>query len=241
MKKKKTIIIGTGNFAMMLYDFITYDSDYEVTAFTVNKAYMPDICSLQGLPVVPFEEVMGNYPPSEYSAMIGIGYPDLNRVRERMYLEAKRLGYECASYVGSKSMIWRNSSIGENCIIMDGACVEYDVKIGNNVVMWPLSSVGHQSIIGDNCWLSGGCHVSGLCKVGKNTFFGVNSSVKGNTHVADFTMIGANVYINQDTKEFGVFYSQPGKDMLKDASEDDRERLQSVMIGLQEKSDKKDK
>ena len=53
-EKEKLIIIGAGEFAEIAYEYFTYDSHYEIVAFSVEKDYIKNK-NLLGLPVVPFE------------------------------------------------------------------------------------------------------------------------------------------------------------------------------------------
>ena len=56
MNKEKLIIVGDSAFAEIAYEYFTYDSDYEVVAFSVEKAYLKRN-RLFGLPAVPFEDL----------------------------------------------------------------------------------------------------------------------------------------------------------------------------------------
>ena len=40
--KKKLVIVGAGEFAEIAYEYFTYDSDYEVVGFAVEKAYIKE-------------------------------------------------------------------------------------------------------------------------------------------------------------------------------------------------------
>ncbi|NYC52753.1 FlaA1/EpsC-like NDP-sugar epimerase [Clostridium beijerinckii] len=55
-KNKKLIIIGDSAFAQIAYEYFTYDSDYEVVAFSVEKDYLKDE-EMLGLPVIPLEDI----------------------------------------------------------------------------------------------------------------------------------------------------------------------------------------
>ena len=42
LKNKKLVIIGAGETANLAYEYFTYDSEYEVVAFSVNKEYLKE-------------------------------------------------------------------------------------------------------------------------------------------------------------------------------------------------------
>ena len=117
-KKDKIIIVGDGEFAEIAYEYFTYDSPYEVVAFAVEEKYI-NKSKLFNLPVVKFEEISNIYPPEEYKIFTAITFTQFNRVRIRLYNEAKKKGYKFVSYISSRSFVWRNVEIGENCFILD--------------------------------------------------------------------------------------------------------------------------
>ncbi|EMK6691723.1 sugar O-acyltransferase, partial [Vibrio cholerae] len=63
MKNKKLVIIGAGELARIAFEYFTYDSSYDVFAFSVNKEFI-ESSEINGIPVVEFEELERIYPPS---------------------------------------------------------------------------------------------------------------------------------------------------------------------------------
>src|SRR4030095_10659842 len=153
------------------------------------------------LPVTDFEDIERRYPPADYQAFAAVSYTQLNRVRAKLYQEAKRKGYQFVSYVSSRAFVCRNVEIGENCFIMENNVLQYSVRVGNNVVLWSGNHVGHQTVIKDNVFISSHVVVSGYCEVGENCFLGVNSSIANNIKIAKDCLIGMGAVINRDTEE----------------------------------------
>jgi len=207
---EKIVIIGDGETAELAYEYFTHDSPHEVVAFSVEKEYAKK-GKLFNLPVVHFEEIEKLYDPAEHKAFAAISYTKLNRVRTRLYLAAKRKGYQFVSYVSSKAFVWRNVEIGENCFIMENNVLQYAVRIGNNVVLWSGNHVGHQSTIKDNCFISSHVVISGYCEIGENCFLGVNSCLANNLKIAKDCLIGMGAVVNKDTEEGKVYRGNPAK------------------------------
>ena len=197
---KKLVIIGSGETALIAYEYFTYDSEYEVVAFSVNEQFLEEE-ELYGLPVVAFEMVQQVYPPSEYEAFVAISSGKLNRNRAKVFYEAKEKGYQLASYLSSNAFIWRNVEIGENCFIFEGNNIQPFVKIGNNVTLWSGNHIGHNTIINDHCFISSHCVISGFCKIREYCFLGVNSTIENNTEIAKDNFLGAGVLIQKNTLE----------------------------------------
>lgn len=207
---QKIVIVGDGETAELAYEYFTHDSPHEVVAFSVERDYRKKD-ELFGLPVIDFELIEDRFPPAAHRAFVAVSYVKLNRVRARLFAEAKRKGYALTSYVSSRAFVWHNVEIGENCFIFENNVVQYGVKIGNNVVLWSGNHVGHQTVIKDNVFISSHVVVSGYCEVGENCFLGVNSSVANNVKIAKDCLIGMGAVIHKDTEERKVYVGNPGK------------------------------
>ena len=208
MSKVNLVIVGDGETAELAYEYFTYDSNFKVVAFSVEKAYLTKDC-LFGLPVLPFENIECLYDPGKYEMFIAVSFIGLNRVRFRLYNIAKSKGYKLASYVSSKAFVWRNVTIGDNCFILENNILQYNVKIGNNVILWSGNHVGHRSIISDNCFIASQVTISGYCEVGENSFVGVNACIAPTVKIAKDCVIGAGAVVLQSTFAGLVYVGNP--------------------------------
>lgn len=190
IKTRKLIIVGDSSFAEIAYEYFKYDSVYDVVAFSVEKEYLKQT-SLFGLPVVPFEELTQTYNPQHYDIFVATVYKQLNRLRTRLYLQAKEWGYGIASYISSKAFVWPNAQIGEHCFIFENNVVQPFVKLGTNVVLWSGNHIGHHSVIRDNCFMASHVVISGHCDIGENCFFGVNCTVADQVKIENDCILGA--------------------------------------------------
>lgn len=197
---QKLIIVGDSYFAEVAYEYFTHDSEYEIVAFSVEQAYIKRT-TLFDLPIVPFETLDVHYQPSEHKFFVAIVYTQLNRLRARLYQEAKGKGYSPASYVSSSAFVWSNCEIGEHCFIFEENVIQPFVKIGSNVVLWSGNHIGHHSRIKDHCFISSHVVISGLCEIGANCFMGVNSTVADTVKVGRNCLIGAGALILGDVED----------------------------------------
>ena len=203
-ENKQLIIIGIGETAMLAYEYFTHDSSYTVAAFAVNKEYMNE-STLYGLPIVALEELQETHSTTEYDAFIAISSGKLNRDRTALYNELKSKGYVLASYISSKTFVWHNVEIGDNCFIFEDNTLQAFVKIGNNVTLWSGNHIGHRTVIEDNCFISSHCVISGFCEIGNSSFLGVNCTIENNIKIARDNFIGAGTLIQKNTHEKEFF------------------------------------
>ena len=107
MDDRKLIIIGLGETAQIAYEYFTHDSTYDVIAFSAHSQYINSDL-FYGCPVIAFEHIEDVYPPEGYDVFVALSSGKLNRHRSSVFLEAKHKGYTCASYVSTKSFVWKN-------------------------------------------------------------------------------------------------------------------------------------
>lgn len=201
--KSRVVIFGTGSLAQVAHFLFTHDSDHEIAAFTVNEAHLTER-ELFGLPVVPFETLEKDFPPSEFDLFVAVGYKNLNRVRAELCSQAKSKGYKLVTYVSSKCTNWAER-IGENCFIFEDNTLQPFVKVGDNVVMWSGNHIGHHSVIGDHCFITSHVVISGHVEVGRYCFFGVNATVRDSIKIGEACLIGAGSLIMKSTQDKEVF------------------------------------
>lgn len=204
MKQKKLIIFGTGDIAQIANYYFEIDSEYEVVAFTVDKEYC-NSTHFESKPLIPFETLAEKYATNEYFIFIALSYSNMNKLREKKYLEAKSKGYQLASYISSKCSYMSQFPPGENAFIFEDNTVQPFVKIGNNVTLWSGNHIGHHSIIHDHNFVSSHVVISGHCNILSYCFLGVNSTLAHKVTLAKGTLLGAGAIISKDTEENGVY------------------------------------
>ncbi|NCC20892.1 MAG: acetyltransferase [Alphaproteobacteria bacterium] len=188
---RSLVIFGAAEVASLAKFYFSHDSDYEVKAFTVDDAYVGSD-TFDGLPVVPFSEVTKKYPPGTHRMHVALSYMKLNQLRADKYAQAKEAGYELASYICSKSVVWPDLGHGDNCFVLENQTVQPGVRLGNNVMLWSGNHIGHGSVIGDHTYFASHVVVSGHCKIGQRCFLGVNATLR------DFLTVGDECFITMD-------------------------------------------
>jgi sugar O-acyltransferase (sialic acid O-acetyltransferase NeuD family) len=213
------VLVGAGEFAQIACEYFEPDSDYEVVAFSVERAYLAQT-SLAQRPVVAYETLEAAYPPAEVDVFVAIPASQLNGLRTRLYLDAKRRGYRFASYVSSRAFVWRNAELGEHCFVFEGNVIQPFVRIGNNCILWSGNHVGHRTVVHDNVFVASHAVISGYCEIGENCFVGVNATFNDHVKVAAANVIGAGALVTRDTQPGRIYvgspaHALPGKSSLE--------------------------
>jgi sugar O-acyltransferase (sialic acid O-acetyltransferase NeuD family) len=201
------LIFGAGDIARLAHFYFSTDSGHTVVAFTVDAAYR-SADTFEGLPLVPFDQVAARYPPSDYQMFVALSYAKMNQVRAAKYAEARALGYELVSYVSSRCSFLSQYPHGDNCFILEDNTIQPFVRLGSNVTLWSGNHIGHDSSIGDHCFVSSHVVVSGHVEVGSHCFLGVNATLRNNIRIAEFTLVGAGALIMKNTTPRSVFVAE---------------------------------
>jgi len=207
---KNLIIFGTGKIAEVVHYYAKEECGFNVVCFTVDKQFIKTDNFL-GLPVVPFEEVENNFPPSENLFFVAVGYHDLNKVRELKCAEAKNKGYELTSVISPNANVPKNVKTGVNCFIMPPALVHPCVTLGNNVFIFSGAVVAHHSHLKDNCWITSGCNISGNVTIGENCFLAINATIAHSVSIGKDCFIGANALIIKNLEDEKVCFAESTK------------------------------
>lgn len=204
------VLIGAGEFALIACEYFEHDSDREVVAFSVEREYIAQT-TLAGRPVVPFESLEASHPPGGFDVFVAIPASQLNRLRTRLYLDARRRGYRFATYVSSRAFVWRNADIGENTFIFEGNVIQPFVSIGANCILWSGNHVGHRTVVRENVFIASHAVISGYCDIGQSSFIGVNTTFNDHVKVAEDNLIGAGSLVTRDTEPGRIYVGSPAR------------------------------
>jgi len=204
MEKIKVIIFGIGEISQIAYYYLKEDERYEISNFTMDKEFIKEN-KFEGLSIIPFNNIEQIFPPDEFKLFIPLSYTQLNKLRERKFIEARDKGYDFVSYIHPKATISSNAKIGKNCFIFEDNTIQPYVKIEDNCILWSGNHIGHHSIIRANSFITSHVVISGGCEIGENTFIGVNATLKNHIKIGKSNVIGASSLILNNTENNKVF------------------------------------
>lgn len=213
---KDLVIVGTGDYALVAFQFLKESDQYKVVAFSEERDFIR-MQQIEGLPNFAYEDLEKKAPVNQTLLLIAIGPNKVNTVRERLYLDAKSKGYSFLTYISPKATVWDENSIGENSVIFPNCVVEPYARVGNNCVLWSGAILAHHSIVEDHCFLAPGVCISGRSTIGANSFIGINSTVRDNVKIGEKCIVGGGALIKKDLDNGGV-YSAKGTDRYNDDS-----------------------
>ena len=198
---KKIVVFGINDLAELAWFYMD-----NLEAFTVNKEYLTQN-EFHGLPVVPFEELEQYYSPSDYYLFAPIAD---NKLREKIYNEGIKKGYEFISYISPNCTNYA-SSIGKNCFILENNTLQPFTTIGDNVILWSGNHIGHHSVIEDNVFFTSHVVMSGHCYIKKGAFLGVNSTLRDGIIIGKNSIIGMGSLVTKSVPDNETWIGSPAK------------------------------
>jgi sugar O-acyltransferase (sialic acid O-acetyltransferase NeuD family) len=214
----KLVVWGAGDIARLAHFYFSTDSDHQVAAFVVDREYL-QAESFLDLPLIASDDLVRLYPPSDYRLFVAMSYGRMNRVRASKYAEAKALGYELVTYISSRCSFLTRYPAGENCFILEDNTVQPFVHIGNNVTLWSGNHIGHDSVVGDHCFISSHVVVSGHVRIDQGCFIGVNATLRNSITIGEFSLIGAGALVMKDTAPRSVYLGARAERFKKTSDE----------------------
>jgi len=206
----KVVIFGCGRGADVAARYLASDTEHEICGFTVEANYLARN-DFRGLPLVDFAQLERRFSPQEFKLFVPLGYQAMNSVRAEKYFEGKRKGYSFISYVSSKIVTHDKLNFGENCFILENSAINFDTRIGNNVVIWSACQIGDECQIDDHVWITSHAVVCGGVQLGEYSFLGANCTIADRVTVAPRTYVGAASLISKNTKEGSVYVTEGSK------------------------------
>lgn len=194
-KKIHKAIIGAGGFAKeMLADYVgTYGKELPMY---VSTQYMNDYTL--DLKDLDFDK---------YEVIVAIGNPIYRkRIVESLPFEAKFW-----THISKHALILGNVNIGEGSIVCAGTILTDNIYIGKHSHLNLLTTIGHDTYVGDYFTTAPGAKVSGNCTIRDCVYIGTNASVKEKINITDNVTVGLNAGVVKDIKESGIYVGTPCK------------------------------
>ena len=204
------IIFGLNDLAeLSLYYFnndTRYSQHYEVIGFTVNKKYNTTGMYLN-LPVWDWEDLQHNDGLEDsylFAPLIS------NNLRKQIYEEGLDKGFKFISYISSKCTNF-SKSIGKNCFILEDNTIQPFVTIGDNVIIWSGSHIGHSTQIESNVYLTSQVVISGHCHIKEGAFIGVNSCLRDGITIGKNSVVGMGSVVLKSIPDEQTWIGNPAK------------------------------
>lgn len=199
---KDLIIFGITPFSKLIEETIRHDQKRTVSAFCVNKAFLPEKRVIDKIPVVAFEKLNQLYDKNNFEILVTVGYKNMNENRRKMFALCDENGYSIASYIHS-SVRCEHVKLGRGNIILQDCILHRNSEIGEGNIFVDNTTIGHETTVGNFNFFAG-MATGGLVSIGNFCFLGMRSLICQECSVGDYTLLGAGTVLSKDSEPHTV-------------------------------------
>lgn len=207
--KKRLVIIGASGHGKVIADIAVKRNQYEEILFLDDNTAIKE-CG--GFPVVGKSSDFLNYI-EDSDFVVGIGNAKIrNRITDMLNHKSATI----ATLIHPNSSIGQNVVIGQGTVVMAGAVINSDSKIGKSCIVNTCASVDHDCVVEDYVHVAVGAHVCGTVQIGHHTWIGAGATIINNLGICPECMIGAGTVVIRDIMEKGTYVGVPVRDKWKE-------------------------
>ncbi len=129
--------------------------------------------------------------------------------------------FQFISTIHPSAQIARSVTIGKGSILMAGAIVNSDSKVGNFCIVNTKASLDHDSIMEDFSSLAPNATTGGNVSIGAFSAVSLGANIIHGRSIGKHTVIGAGAVVLDDIPEFCVAYGVPAK-VIRERREGDK-------------------
>jgi UDP-3-O-[3-hydroxymyristoyl] glucosamine N-acyltransferase len=104
-----------------------------------------------------------------------------------------------------------NVEVGAHCVIVRGilhdTIIEYGTKIGNFV------NVGHNAVVGRNCWITSGAVICGRAYIEDDVKIAAGACIRDKIKIGRGAQIGLGTVVTKDVIEGAKLFGNPGRQL----------------------------
>jgi sugar O-acyltransferase (sialic acid O-acetyltransferase NeuD family) len=104
-----------------------------------------------------------------------------------------------------------SSSVGEGCMILQGAIVQTRSRVGSHVILNTGCQVDHNCVVEDFAHIGPGAILCGSVKIGEGAFVGAGATVIPGTRIGSWSTVGAGSVVIRDVPDSVIVAGNPAR------------------------------
>ncbi|MFQ6581341.1 acetyltransferase [Priestia megaterium] len=188
----KLLILGAGGHGKVVSEIAQLMKQWEEIAFLDDRE---DISEVLGIPIVgKLADLSALKSEYEY-AFVAIGS---NTARFKWTEKLSHHGFKIPILIHPSSTVSTKSLIEEGTVIMAGAVINPDARIGRSCIINTASTIDHDCTLQDGVHASPGTHIGGTVNIGERTWIGIGATIINNIAIGSNCVIAAGAVVTKD-------------------------------------------
>jgi sugar O-acyltransferase (sialic acid O-acetyltransferase NeuD family) len=209
MKKEEVLIYGAGGHGKVVLEILLSNNKVKVLGF------LDDQPKKTGLKIRGYKILGGwSYLKDNKGAKVVLGIGN-NEIRKAIFEKMKKIGVKVETAIHAKSILSKDTKIGEGVVIMPGAIINPGVIIEEGVVVNTGATVDHDCRLRSFCQIWPGAHLAGSVEVGALSYIGTGAAVTQNIKIGKNVTIGAGAAVISNISDNVVAVGVPAKEIGK--------------------------
>lgn len=206
---QKIIVFGASGHAKVVIDILEKSGRWEIVGIVDGKQ-SGAAGSVFGHDILGADEDLPGIV-EKMDVVHGIIAVGDNFLRNRIHQKILNLcpGFKFGTAVHPDSSIARGVTIGDGTVIMAGAVINSDAKVGRFCIVNTNASLDHDSHLDDFASLAPGAVLGGNVTVGPFSAVSLGAMVKHGVTIGGHAVVGAGSIVMRDVPGLSVSYGQP--------------------------------
>jgi sugar O-acyltransferase (sialic acid O-acetyltransferase NeuD family) len=206
----KIVVIGASEHGKVVTDVIEREGKYSILGWI--DSYKPSGGEFFGYPMLGADEsVAALWKRGEIvGGIIAIG-DNWTRARVAAKIQSLAPDFKFISAVHPSAQIARGVTLGRGTVLMAGAVVNSESKIGDFCILNTKASLDHDCIMDDFSSLAPGVTVGGVVRIGAFSAISLGANIIHAKTIGAHTVIGAGALVLENIPDHCVAYGVPAK------------------------------
>lgn len=191
----KTLVIGAGGHARVVYEILDSDPNVELEAFVDNTPRGSDE-EIMGIPVIGPHSMVSEYQDSGVKGVI-IAVGD-NEIRSNHYRKFLDMGLIPVNAVHDNAHVSPNALLGHGLVIQSSAEVMTNAEIGDDTIINTGAIVEHETTVGNHSHVGPGTTVAGRVEIADEVYVGMGCDIKEHVRIGENAVVGAGSVVLED-------------------------------------------
>ena len=187
--KEKLLLVGAGGFGRVVLEHAV--KEYEC-AFLDDG----DHSTADGVKVIGKTSELDRFYPEYPLLLVTIGN---NALRERIYKQAKTIGYRFPNLIHPSAYISPHAKLGNGNIVLNNAVIQNNAECGDGCILNPGVELHHDSAVGNYCLIYTNSVVRSLTHVRDRVWIGSNATISTYADVPDDMVVPDGMVIRTET------------------------------------------